>query len=179
MALLDLDQAKEQLDLLSGEDDEELLVFINGLTAVIERHTGPVEVREVVEMIEGRGISMCLTHIPALALVSVAPTMTAGDALNLDDLVLDAKKGVVYRKGGAFAGTLWTVTYTAGRPVVPPTITLAARLLLAHMWRTKNGSGRGPADDFSVSDPDPSLGYAVPTRVLQLLDPFKLPPGVA
>lgn len=178
MALLDLDDAKEQLDLLSGEDDTELLVFINGLTAVIERHTGPVEVREVVEMIEGRGISMCLTHIPALTLTSVAPTM-GGDALVLDDLVLDATKGVVYRKGGSFAGTLWTVTYMAGRTIVPPTITLAARLLLAHMWRTKNGSGRGPADDFSVSDPDPSLGYAVPTRVLQLLEPFKLPPGVA
>lgn len=178
MALLDLDDAKEQLDLLSGEDDTELLVFINGLTAVIERHTGPVEVREVVEMIEGRGISMCLTHIPALTLTSVAPTM-GGDDLVLDDLVLDARKGVVYRKGGSFAGTLWTVTYMAGRTIVPPTITLAARLLLAHMWRTKNGSGRGPADDFSVSDPDPSLGYAVPTRVLQLLEPFKLPPGVA
>jgi hypothetical protein len=178
VALLDLDDAKEQLDLLSGEDDTELLVFINGLTAVIERHTGPVEVREVVEMIEGRGISMCLTHIPALTLTSVAPTM-GGDDLVLDDLVLDARKGVVYRKGGSFAGTLWTVTYMAGRTIVPPTITLAARLLLAHMWRTKNGSGRGPADDFSVSDPDPSLGYAVPTRVLQLLEPFKLPPGVA
>lgn len=178
MALLDLEDAKDQLDLLSGEDDDELLVFINGLTAVIERHTGPVEVREVVEMIEGRGISMCLTHIPALTLTSVAPTM-GGDALDVDDLVLDAKKGVVYRKGGSFAGILWTVTYMAGRTIVPPTITLAARLLLAHMWRTKNGSGRGPADDFSVSDPDPSLGYAVPTRVLQLLEPFKLPPGVA
>lgn len=178
MALLELDDAKEQLDLLSGEDDDELLVFINGLTAVIERHTGPVEVREVVEMIEGHGISMCLTHIPALTLTSVAPTM-GGDALDVADLVLDARKGVVYRKGGSFAGTLWTVTYMAGRMIVPPTITLAARLLLAHMWRTKNGSGRGPADDFSVSDPDPSLGYAVPTRVLQLLEPFKLPPGVA
>jgi hypothetical protein len=37
----------------------------------------------------------------------------------------------------------------------------------------------GGADDYNVTEPIPGFGYAVPNRVLQLLEPFKQPPGVA
>ncbi|MFJ3704860.1 MULTISPECIES: head-tail connector protein [unclassified Streptomyces] len=182
MALLTLAQAKEQLDIESSANDVELQAFIDGLTAPVERYIGPVLTREVSEHIEGRSDSMCLTHIPAVALVSVTPMLTNGPALDLDTLALDGPNGVVWRQGGTFARTRWTVTYTAGRGnTVPPTISLAARFLLQHLWRTQYGAarGQGGADDFSVSEQIPGFGYAVPNRVLELLEPYKLPPGVA
>ncbi|MDP9949125.1 MULTISPECIES: hypothetical protein [Streptomyces] len=181
MALLTLAEAKAQLDYDGDGDDEELQRFIDGITAPIERHVGPVLTREVSENIEGRSDSMCLTHIPAVALVSVVPLL-GGQALDTSSLVLDGPAGMVWRKGGTFARTRWTVTYTAGRgAVVPPTIKLAALLLLQHLWRTQYGAARGGggSDDYSVTEPIPGFGYAIPNRVLELLEPYRLPPGVA
>ncbi|MEU9616942.1 head-tail connector protein [Streptomyces sp. NPDC048209] len=181
MGLVLLEQAKEQLGLLSNETDTELQEYIESLTAVIERHIGPVEEREFTETIEGRSFSMCLSNIPALSLVSIEPALSDGGALDLSTLVLDPGKGIVYRKGGTFAGTLWSVKYRAGRAEVPHTVQLAALLLLQHLWRTKYGpsKGRGNQDDFDVNEQMYGFGYAVPNRVLHLLEPYKLPPGVA
>lgn len=184
MALLTLAEAKAQLDTTSNVDDVELQAYIDALTAVIERHVGPVEPREFTETIEGRGSSMCLSHIPVVALVSVGPAVEAGDPLDLDTLVLDRSTGIIRYRGGSFAETLWSVTYTAGRGEVPATINLAARILLQHLWRTQYGAARGlpgigGGDDFSVTEPIAGWGYAVPNRVLQLLEPYKVPPGVA
>jgi hypothetical protein len=96
---------------------------------------------------------------------------------------VDGPAGVISQTGGGcFPAGTYTVTYTAGRPAVPPTVKLAALILLQHLWRTQYGASRVPsggADDWSVTDPIPGFGYAVPNRVLQLLEPFKLPPGVA
>lgn len=184
MALLTLDEAKRQLDIETSADDTELQVYVAALTDVIERHIGPVVYRAVTETIEGRGCTMCLSSIPATALVSVTP-LGASDALDVSDLDLDPATGVVRYLNGSFSGAIWRVVYTAGRIPedgdVPPTIKLAAAILLQHLWRTQYGSarGQGGADDYSVSEPIPGFGYAVPNRVLQLLEPFKLPPGVA
>jgi len=184
MALLTLAEAKAQLDLDGSAEDLELQVYVDALTAAIERHVGPVETREFAETIDGRSSSVCLSHIPAVALVSVAPAVETGDALDLDSLVLDGATGIVRYRGGSFAGTLWRVTYTAGRGQVPPTINLAARILLQHLWRTQYGASRGMSsigggDDYSVTEPVVGWGYAIPNRVLQLLEPYKVPPGVA
>lgn len=185
MALLTLAEAKQQLDIDGTGEDVELQAYIDALTAPIEQYVGPVETREVAETIEGRGPSMCLTHIPAVALVSIAPALDDGEPLNVSTLHLDGRTGIVRRKGGgSFAGTLWTAVYEAGWAVggvIPPTINLAARILLAHLWRTQYGAARGgsTADDYLVSEPIPGYGYAIPNRVLELLEAYKLPPGVA
>ncbi|WP_435285912.1 hypothetical protein [Streptomyces bacillaris] len=181
MALLTVADAKAQFDILSAESDSQLQEYIDALTAVIERHVGPVEQREFTQTIQGRGQTMCLSHIPAVALVKVTPALPAGDDLDLSGLFLDTSKGIVHRQSGTFAGTHWSVTYTAGRDEIPPTIRLAALLLLQHLWRTKNGParGRGTSDDFDVTEQLAGYSYAVPNRVLHLLEPYKLPPGVA
>ncbi|MEU6344481.1 head-tail connector protein [Streptomyces sp. NPDC046977] len=182
MALLTLDEAKAQLDIDTTASDTELEAYIEALTAVIERHIGPVEAREVSEVVEGRGPVLCLSTIPVLSLTSATPLLAGGEALNVGDLVVDLPRGLVRRRsGGSFAGGLWTLVYQVGRGEVLPTINLAARILLQHLWRTQYGAARGggSADDFSVNEPIPGFGYAVPNRVLQLLEPYKLPPGVA
>ncbi|MFF2650386.1 head-tail connector protein [Streptomyces sp. NPDC058045] len=183
MALISLDDAKQQLNLTGDRDDDELLAFIDGVTAPIENLVGVIEPREITETVTGRGATLALLTVPAIELVSVIPQLDAGATLAVAGLHLDGSTGIVRRlDGGLFHGGPWTVTYRAGRADVPATITLAARMLVQHLWRTQTAS-RGPVlaggDDYSVTEPVPGFGYAIPNRVLQLLEPYKLPPAVA
>ncbi|WP_425832571.1 head-tail connector protein [Streptomyces fractus] len=182
MGLITLAEAKAQLDIESNSDDAELQAYIDAVTAPIENLVGAVEERTVTETIDGRGSTLCLLKVPALTLVSVTPQLTGGAPLDVAQLHLDGATGIVRRlNGGRFHGGPWTVTYTAGRAEVPATVALAARILVQHLWRTQYGSarGQGGSDDYSVSEPIPGFGYAIPNRVLQLLEAYKLPPGVA
>ncbi|MEV8354625.1 head-tail connector protein [Streptomyces niveus] len=182
MALLTLDEAKAQLDIESSATDTELGMYIDALTSVIEGYVGPVEEQEVTETVRGQGGAVALLRPPVLSLAALTPVSSGGAAVDVTGLHVDGPSGVVtYLNGSQFCGGPWTAVYTAGRVSVPPTINLAAVLLLQHLWRTRYGAARGggPADDFSVQDPIPGFGYAVPNRVLQLLESFKQPPGIA
>ncbi|WP_406398809.1 hypothetical protein [Streptomyces uncialis] len=185
MALLTLTEAKAQLDLDSTTHDTELTAYVEGLTAAIESHVGPVENRQVTEVVEGRTTTLCLTRIPVVALTSLTPVHPQGQTFTPGELHLDTTGGILRRlDAGTFRGGLWTAVYTAGRGAVPPTINLAARILLQHLWRTQYGASRGlgsvgGGDDYAVTEPVPGWGYAIPNRVLQLLEPYKAAPGVA
>ncbi|MFB7364164.1 head-tail connector protein [Streptomyces hydrogenans] len=183
MALVSLAEAKAQLDIQTTADDDELQRYIDALTAPIERYVGPVENREVAEDLEGRTTTLCLSSVPAVSLISIVPVLAGGQAIAVDTVHLDGAKGIVRRlDGGSFRGGLWTVTYTAGRGSVPPTIKVAALILLQHLWRTQYGAARGASggtDDYDVNEPVVGWGYAIPNRVLQLLEPYRVPPGVA
>ncbi|MEU4348305.1 hypothetical protein [Streptomyces sp. NPDC023838] len=186
MALLTLAEAKAQLDIQTTADDVELLAYIESLTAVIENLVGPVEPRTVTETIHGNGsTTMVLGQRPVLSLTSLTPILSAGLPLDVAALALDPGTGELSRLDGRyFGGGPWTVTYQAGRADIPATINVAARILLQHLWRTQYGASRalggvGGGDDYSVNEPVPGWGYAVPNRVLQLLEPYKLPPAVA
>lgn len=183
MPLVTLAEAKAQLDITTTNHDEELQRYIDALTAPIERHVGPVEDREVTEVIEGRSATLCLSCVPAVSLTSIVPVLSSGQSIAVNEVHLDSATGIVRRlDGGSFCGGLWTVTYTAGRGGVPETIQLAALILLQHLWRTQYGAARGSVgggDDFDVNEPIIGWGYAIPNRVLQLLEPYRVPPGVA
>lgn len=184
MALLTLAEAKAHLDIDGTAQDDELQVYVEALTATIERHVGPVEVRTVSEVVDGRA-ALVLTQVPVVALTSLTPLMTAGLAVGAGEVFVDNDSGVVRRLDGAlFGGGPWRAVYEAGRGAVPATINLAARILLQHLWRTQYGASRGlssvgGADDFAVTESVPGWGYAIPNRVLQLLEPYKVPSGVA
>lgn len=181
LALLTLADAKAQLDIETTSSDTELQAYVDSVTAVIERFVGPVATREVSEVVEGRGPTLCLTHIPVVSLTSMVPLLTNGQAIDVSALAPDLPHGILrLRSGGTFTG-MWTVAYQAGRTEVPPTLNLAARILLQHLWRTQYGAARGVpgADDWDTTQPIPGFGYAVPNRVLELLEAYKLPPGVA
>lgn len=182
MALLTLAEAKAQVDVRGTSSDAEMQLYIDSLTSVIEGYIGVVEEREVTETVTGQGPAVVLLHPPVLSVTSLTPIRPGGIALDVARLHVDGPSGVVsYLNGSRFSGGPWAAVYTAGRTEVPPTIKLAALLLFQHLWRTRNGPARGGggADDFSVTEPTPGFGYAVPNRVLQLLEPFKLPPAVA
>ncbi|MBE4790678.1 phage gp6-like head-tail connector protein [Streptomyces sp. NE06-02F] len=186
MGLLTLAEAKAQLDIDGSSHDTELQAYVDGVTAAIEAHVGPVENRTVTEVHE---IGSCgarmlvLRQTPAVSLTSVTAVLTHGSGYAVDGLDLDGPTGTVRRlDGGRFYGPLRWV-YVAGRGTVPATINLAARIMVQHLWRTQYGSSRagagiGGGEDFSVTEPVAGWGYAIPNRVLQLLEPYKLPPAV-
>jgi hypothetical protein len=186
VALLTLDEAKAQLDIVSDSHDAELTAYIEAITAPIERHVGPVLDRPVSEIVRGRGPALALTQAPVVSLTSLTPLSQGGAAIDVGEVYVDHDAGTLYRRdGGAFTGGPWHADYVAGRGgTVPPTINLAARILLQHLWRTQYGASRalggiGGGDDYSVTEPTAGWGYAIPNRVLQLLEPFKVAPGVA
>jgi hypothetical protein len=155
-------------------------VYIDALPAVIEGYVGVVEQREFTDTIPGGGPALAVLHPP---LVSVTSLVGGGATFPVGSLTVDGTAGTIGRVGGAvFPAGSFTVTYTAGRAEVPPTIKLAALVLLQHLWRTQRatrGGLAGGGDDFAVTEPVPGFGYAVPHRVMQLLDSFRQPPGVA
>lgn len=183
MALVTLEEAKRQLGIVGDGEEVELQTYIDALPAVIEGFVGVVEEREITDTISGGGPALAVLHPPLVSVTSLSGPGTAPVAYTSDRLALDGPAGVISRAdGGHFPNGAYTVTYTAGRPTVPPTIKLAALVLLQHLWRTQRASRGGLAgggDDFSVTEPIPGFGYAVPHRVMQLLDSFRLPPGVA
>ncbi|MEH0423123.1 head-tail connector protein [Streptomyces sp. B21-083] len=186
MALLTLAEAKAQLDITTTTDDVELQVYVDGVTAAIEAHVGPVENRAVTET---HDIPACgarvlvLRETPAVSLTSVVAVLANGAGYNVADLDLDGPTGIVRRlDGGRLYGPLRFV-YQAGRGTVPATLNLAGRIMVQHLWRTQYGASRagagiGGGDDFSVSEPVAGWGYAIPNRVLQLLEPYKRAPAV-
>ncbi|MFI7137196.1 head-tail connector protein [Streptomyces massasporeus] len=183
MALVTLEEAKRQLNITTAQHDAELQVYVDALASVIEGYVGVVEQREFTDVLTGGGPSLAVLHPPLLFVTTLSGPAIAPVSYPANTLSLNGPAGIIGRlNGGCFPAGTYTVTYTAGRAAVPPTVKLAALILLQHLWRTQYGASRVPvggADDWSVTDPIPGFGYAVPNRVLQLLEPFKLPPGVA
>jgi hypothetical protein len=181
-ALLSLADAKRHLNLTSATDDDEVRAWIGATTEAVEWFVGPVVPRTVVEdhTATSPGV-LALRQVPVLELTSVAGILTGATGYEVDTLSLDGASGIVRRLDGATLAGPLRVTYEAGRRIVPPVITAAARIILQHLWRTQQGPGRPQlgVGDFDVTEPIPGLGYAIPNRAMQLLSPYQLPPGVA
>ncbi|NUL09070.1 hypothetical protein [Streptomyces lunaelactis] len=180
--ILSLADAKKHLNKTTTTDDDEIRSWVESITAGIEGLCGPVIVRTVTERHDGRRVPViCLRQTPVLTVASVVAVLAGGTSYTVADLDVDTGTGVVQRKdGGTLTGPL-RVTYSVGRRIVPAAITSAARIILQHLWRTQQGTSRPVrgASDYDVSEQVPGFGYAIPNRALQLLEPYRLPPGVA
>ncbi|MEV5607012.1 hypothetical protein [Streptomyces sp. NPDC052225] len=182
-AILSLADAKQHLNIASSRDDDEIRFWSEAATRAVEFFVGPVVVRQVVEEHHDRqATALVLRQTPVIELTAVEAIGAGAASYAVQDLVVDLVTGVIARHdGGLLRGPL-RFTYTAGRRVVDTNITAGARIILEHLWRTQRPSRGGLAgggEDYSVTEPIPGLGYAVPNRALQLLEPGRLPPGVA
>jgi hypothetical protein len=180
-AILSLADAKKHLSKATDADNDEIRSWIESITAGIEGLCGPVVVRTVTERHDGRRVPLiALRQTPVLSVTSVVPILTGGTTYAVSDLDVDSTTGVVQRlDGGTFTGPLrWT--YQVGRRIVPAAMSSASRIILQHLWRTRQGPARPTrgGDDYSVTEPIAGFGYAIPNRALQLLEPYRLPPGV-
>ncbi|MGW7195546.1 hypothetical protein [Streptomyces chryseus] len=178
-ALFSLADAKKHLNvpLEYTADDDEIREHIDATTQVVEYFVGAVARRTVTEIRPGGGHALVLLVTPVIAVTVITGVHSHQVAVDVAGLVADAETGIVRRLDGTpFPPGPYRITYTAGRPIPSANITLAGRIILKHLWRTQNGSSRvasalGGGDDYSVSEPIPGLGYAVPNRALELLQP--------
>ncbi|MFB7597257.1 hypothetical protein [Streptomyces sp. NPDC056160] len=183
-AILSLADARAHLNQRDSRDDEEIRFWNTATTRVVEYYVGPVVARTITEEHQvRRAAAVVLLHTPVLEVTAVASLLTGAVPYDVAELGVDGASGEVYRlDGGRLSGRL-RFTYRAGRTIVRPNITGAARIILEHLWRTQRAGRRGGlaggGEDYSVTEPIPGLGYAVPNRALQLLEPDRLPPGVA
>ncbi|MEW2635940.1 hypothetical protein AB0903_30960 [Streptomyces sp. NPDC048389] len=183
-AILSLADAKQHLNIRSSDDDGEVRYWNNVTTRAVEFYTGPIVPRSITEEHTVRSaVTVVLLHTPVQEVTAVASLLTGGTAPDVADLAVNGATGEVYRPdGGRLSGRL-RFTYRAGRTTIRENFPAAARIILGHLWRTQRAGRRGGVagggDDYSVTDPIPGIGYAVPNRALELLAPDRLPPGVA
>jgi hypothetical protein len=180
-AILSLADAKAHLNIVSSAHDDELRGWVEAVTAAVETFTGPVVIRTVVEEHNTCGqTTLALRQTPVLSLTSLTSVLSGGTSYAVDGLDVSSWGTVRSLTGSPFHGVL-RATYVAGRQVVPAAISSAAKIILQHLWKTQQGPGRPQRglDDFDVTEPMPGLGYAIPNRAVQLLEPYKQPPGVA
>lgn len=178
-SILSLADGRRHLKKTDTADDEEIRSWIGACTRAVEMFVGPVVPRTVTERVRfTRARSVALTLTPCLALVSATSPRPGGTSYDVDDLDLDLETGLVEAvTGGLLYGPL-DFTYRVGRLVVGDNITSASRIILQHLWRTRQGPARPQrgTDDFDVTEPLPGLGFAIPNRAVQLLEPDRLPP---
>lgn len=182
LIILSLADSKALLKKTDSSDDASVRFWLEATTRAVEYFVGPVVVRTVTEDHHFRLVdAIALRKTPALELVSATALRTGGVSYDIDGLHLDGELGIVTRRdGGRITGPVRMV-YQAGRLVTTANITAAAQLILQHLWRTQAGPGRPQrgTDDYDVTEPIPGLGYAIPNRAVQLMNPDNQGPGIA
>lgn len=171
--ILGLAAAKTFLRVTSSDDDEELRGFLEAITEIVERHVGrAVPVRTFVEEKPG-GCALALDKHPVLSVTSMSPYLSAGISYVAADVDVSSNGIVRLKSGVDFWGPL-RITYVAGSAVIPANYTLAAKVILQHLWQTQRGPAVNSAR-FAGDDDESSFlkanGFSVPHRAIELLGP--------
>lgn len=171
--IVSLADAKEQLNFTGATSDEEIRVYLEAATGVVERELGKVVVRRTfVEEHEASGGVVVLDRAPVVSIVSVTPVFTSSLTWSAGNLRV-RPSGVMYARTGIALVGLLEVTYVAGMQVVSEDIGLGTRIIIQHMWETQRGSRGVPRPGGQ----DPGRGYLVPNQAKALLGTAL--PGIA
>lgn len=195
--VISLADAKTQLNMTSTTNDEELRLWLGATTEVVEYFCGSMVVRPYTEAHSGGKASLSLYHAPVVAVSAITEFIgTVAYNLTLQPVgqstsaygysVDDAEAGIVTRRTASswpmpfMPGTNnVTVTYTAGRPVIPYAVQGAARLIVAHLWTTRRGAMPLPAASGEQTSMVPGFEYAVPIKAIELMERFERMGGIA
>lgn len=182
-SVLPLQDAKGMLNIAQATTayDSELASFIATVESSLEGMTGgPVINRTVTERAEldGSYTVLQVRQRPLVAVTSIV-SVASGQALDISmaALDLDANAGTIRRNlGYPFYGPFFTwlpamtVTYVAGWGVTaPPSLNLAARIIVRHLWDTQHGPSARPSMGGDETVTLPGWGYAIPNRAAELL----------
>lgn len=168
--IVSLADMKNQLNMTSTNDDEELRGYIEAATAVVEDELGRAVVRRTFTEEHSACGEILLNWTPVASLVSAA-TVDGSQTWNVDDLHV-SKSGIVTAKPGAAAlvGDIETV-HIAGDMIVPANWSLAGKIIVQHLWDTQRGS-KGGAHPAGLDTPGAGFtrfGFSIPNRAKELL----------
>jgi hypothetical protein len=161
-------------------DDEELREFIEAATAVIEEHRAETVVRRTVveDMQVSCALVVQLSMSPVQSLTSVA-TVDGATTWDVADLHVNPHGVVTVLSGPPLQGLVRFIV-VAGYTVIPANYTLAAKIIVGHLWETQQQPGLGPQGPFGADNQFISptgRGFAIPNRAVELLG--RRPPLVA
>ena len=197
--LLSLTDLKDELNLSATDfsKDAKLRRWLKSATKVVENVTGPVAAQATVEYFDGDVASVVLASRWVSAIGSVVETWGAtnytlteqplGASVDAFGYTWDRATNTITRRvyGGApalFQPGIRTVkvAYTAGMLTVPDDIQLAAARLIGHWYRKNEVAFRTSAFNAQGGDDAFNLpgNYMVPNEVMELLEPWRRPPGI-
>lgn len=177
--LISLDDMKRSLGNVTGANEADLEKYIEAATPVIENITGPLIVRTRVFSCDGGDWAVVLGS----AFSAVTSVVESG--VTVTDYVADPSSGIVY------AGTTAAqrefrdgvqnvvVTVTVGAADVPANVQLATRELVRFWWQQGRQGNRPGFGNEGISELDVPSGFAVPRRVIELLQANPRSPGFA
>lgn len=178
LALINLQDAKAQLNKISPIDDEELRRLVESATSAVERHLDKAVVRRTV--VEKRDLgnaagraapgilqSFTLSTKPVLSLTSVVSAVV-GLSWNPANMQV-TEAGVVRVLAGAIVWGPVVFTYEAGMTVIPAEYAEAAGIIVQHIWQnTQRGQKGGTRAGLETAG---AFGYSIPYAALDLLGP--------
>lgn len=175
MALPNIVDLKTHLNipLQDTGDDDELQMMLDAALDVVESIVGPISASPVTETHYGVSSPvLVLRRVPVLSVTSISSS--GASSASVSDYVLDPDLGTLRLASGLQVRGDVTVSYQAGRVDVPRAILLATLTIAAHQWVTQRGPQptpvlAGPDDGFGMA---PSMGYAIPNRAIELLQPY-------
>ena len=199
--LVDIAGVKAHLNipLANTQQDDELQGFILAAADMARDHCGPFVPEVHTQFFDGGVSTIVPDWLPVASVLSCTEyyglsafaltEQPLGAQMDAFSFTVDYATGEVLRRtfGGEaamFAAGAKNIklTYTAGRSgSVPWTVRLGVLELVRHLWQLTQQGGRpkfGGAglDGESTAVP---MGFALPSRVLELWQPAKRPPGIA
>lgn len=186
--LVSLFDVKAYLNITTTTNDDELTGFLLDAISAIEDLIGPITPQSYTETIDSHGPRIVLRRTPVQSVTSVSIQPWLGAAA-IDDSaawIVNADTGVLRRQlvGGSMPwfgpGSVFSVTYTAGRSDVPGPVNRAILMQVAEMWRSQRGASPmspGSSDGADLAYPG-AMGF-LDQGVMELLLPYLSPPGVA
>jgi hypothetical protein len=178
--LVSLKSAKEQLNITSTDDDEELRQVIEAATAAVERHLDKAVIRRTVverrnfgnpisSSIPGVLQSFTLANKPVLSMTAV--TSADGDTVWDADDMRATESGIVEVLAGAIVWGPVDLTYEVGMQVIPAECLESAEAIIQHIWENQRGNAGGPRpggmDTSGLGFT--SFGYSIPNAALEML----------
>ena len=187
-SLVTLTDVQQFLNITSTTNDDELTGFLADAVTAIEDLIGPITPRTIVDEFDDHGPNIVLPVTPVQSVQSVMIQPWLG-ATAIDDTAtwrLNSTTGVLRRAviGGMMPfygrGSIFTITYTAGRTDVPNPVNRAVLMQVAEMWRTQRGASPMSPGNQDAAEPSypGALGF-LDEGVMELLLPYLMAPGIA
>lgn len=166
-AIVSLTDARAQLNGVDTAKDEELRLYIDAATGLVEKHLGKSVVRRTRTERHWANGWVAINWPPVLTIdtVTAVDGSTTWDVNNLS--VSDA--GIITALTGVGLSGEVDVTYTAGMTVVPGDYYLATLIIVQHLWLTQRGRFGVTMPGGQSPEPPMGMGYAIPNRAAALL----------
>lgn len=196
-ALVTLAEARAHLNFTADTShDTELQGFIDAAQPVVEDIVGPVVNVTLDEWYDGGGMFLSVRRRPIVSVTSVTEyigtstyTLTqvaTPDLATTYSYSFEPSGRIARRSAGGGLRAFPTgvsnvrVVYVAGRATVPANVRLATLEFIRHNYQLSQQGGR-PAFGGGASEEGPwtPSGFAVPTRVIELLSPYRRHPSIA